>query len=253
MFNNATSRFPGGVNNQKESSILSDLPYNSRITKCHEFSEDFDRFAVAEWTATGAGSQALVAGDGGLLAITSPVSTFQSLQDNPSSFVMAKGFASWMSFRANLDSLLGATIVGLLNVTTTPFTGASQTDGIYFTSAVTTGALSINIAVGGTITTVALGTAIVPGSQFILDWYYDGALYGSAYPNGRVVAEASGAGVTTPIRTEIVVPAASTFPGSTGVSVTMGVNASTAVARVLTVDSIYIAKARINPNVTPTF
>lgn len=253
MFSNAISRFPNGVTNIKESGILSDLPYNSRITKCHEFSDDFDRFAVAEWVNTGAGTAALTAGDGGLLAITSAVSAFQSLQDSPSSFVLAKNFPTWMSCRATLDSLLGNVLIGLLNVTTTPFTGASQTDGIYFTSAVTTGAVSINIAVGGTITTTALGSNIVAGSQFILDFYYDGALYGPAYPNGRVIAEISGPGATIPIRTEIVVPTASTFPGSTGSTVTLAVNASTAVARVLTVDAIYIAKGRINPNVTPSF
>jgi hypothetical protein len=253
MFDNRISRLPYGVVNVVENGIFSDLPFPTRITKCHEFSDDFDRYAAGEWTVTGAGTAALTAGDGGLLAITSPVSTFQSLQDNPASFVMAKNFSAWGGYVGTLDSLLGNVLIGLLNVTTTPFTGGSQTDGIYFTSAVTTGALSINIAVGGTITTVALGTALVAGSPFNLAWYYDGANFQGGYPNGRVVAEASGAGVTTPIRTEIAIAAASTFPGSTALSVTMAVNASTAVARVLTMDYIYFAKSRINPNVTPSF
>lgn len=250
MLDNRVSRLPYGVTNQTDSSTLADLPIPARITQVHEFSEDFDRYAAAEWTVTGAGSAALTAGDGGLLAITSPVSTLQSLQDNPASYVLAKGFQTWISCRATLDSLLGQVVIGLLNITTTPFTGASQTDGIYFTSAVTTGAVSINIAVGGTITTVALGSAIVAGSQFVLNAYYDGGLFS---PTGKVVAEISGAGASVPARAEIVVPAASTFPGSTGVAVTMAVNASTAVARVLTVDNIYIAKSRVNPNVTPSF
>lgn len=253
MYDNRVSRFPYGVTNVRESGILSDLPMNSRITKVHEYSEDFDRYAAAEWTVTGAGSAALTAGDGGLLNITSPVSAFQSLQDNPGSFVMVKSFRSWMSFRASLDSLLGNVLVGLLNVTVTPFTGASQTDGIYFTSAVTTGALSINIAVGGVITTQALGASIVAGSQFVLDFYYDGADYAAGYPNGRVVAEVSGAGASASVRTEILIPAASTFPGATVLATTMAVNASTAVARVLTVDSIWIAKDRTNINASPVF
>lgn len=253
MYDNRVSRAPYGSNNQRESGILSDLPFNSRITKAHEFSNDFDRYAAAEWVVTGAGSAALTAGDGGLLALTSPVSAFQSLQDSPASFSMVKGFRAWMSFRASLDSLLGNVLVGLLNVTTTPFTGASQTDGIYITSTVTTGALSINIAVGGTITTQALGASIVAGSQFVLDWYYDGANYAAGYPNGRVVAECSGAGVTANVRTEIVVPAASTFPGATLMAPTISVNASTAVARVLTVDALWIAKDRANINATPAF
>ena len=81
--------------------------------------------------------------------------------------------------------------------------------------------------------------------------YYDGGLFNQS--TGRVIAEISGAGASTPIRTEIVVPAASTFPGSTGVAVTLAVNPSTAVARLLTVDNIYVAKSRVNPNVTPSF
>lgn len=253
MFDNKVSRSPYGSNNLRESGALSDLPFNSRITKAHEFSNDFDRYAAAEWVVTGAGSAALTAGDGGLLAITSPVSAFQSLQDSPASFQLVKNFRAWMSFRASLDSLLGTTLVGLLNVTTTPFTGASQTDGIYFTSAVTTGAVSINIAVGGTITTVALGASIVAGSTFVLDFYYDGADYAAGQPNGRVIAEISGAGSTANVRTEIVVPAASTFPGTTLLAPTMAVNASTGVARVLTVDSIWIAKDRQNINASPAF
>lgn len=253
MFDNTVTRYSGGVSNLRENATLSDMGVPDRIGKYHEYSQDFDQYVSGDWTSTGAGSAALASGDGGLLAITSPVSTFQSLQDNPGSFVNVQGFRTWGRATFKLDSLLGTVLVGLLNTTTTPFTAASQTDGMYFLSAVTTGALNFNIAVGGTITTVATGVSLVAGSYTNCLFYYDGALYGPGQPNGRVIWTVSGAGATGNVKGEILISASSTFPGSTVVTPTMAVNASTAVARVLTVDALYFAKDRTSINATPVF
>lgn len=253
MFDLTVSRFPGGLTNTRESGIFSDLFLPDRLPKVHEYPNDFDQFVAGDWTSTGAGTAALAAGDGGLLNVTSPVSTFQSLQKLPAAFQFTKTFRSWGRVVAQLDSLLGTILVGQLNVTATPFTGASQTDGAYFLSTVTTGALNFNIAVGGTITSVSTGVSIVAGSQFSLAYYYDGAVYGPGQPNGRVVWEATGAGVTANVRGEILIAAASTFPGAVNSTPTLAVNASTAVARVLTVDSVYFVKDRANIFATPIF
>lgn len=253
MFDNTITRYPLGSTNQRENSTLSDLPIDNRLSPLHEFANDFNEYAAADWTVTGAGTAALVSGDGGLLALTSPVSTFVSIQDVPANFVMAKNFRMWGEFRASLDSLLGTVLLGLLNVTTTPFTGGSQTDGIFFLSTVTTGALSLVIAVGGTQTVAATGVSLVAGSQALLRFYYDGAQYAAGQPNGRVVWEVSGSGVTANARGEIAIAAASTFPGATITTPTFAVNASTAVARVLTLDSAYLAKDRANINATIAF
>lgn len=47
MFDNTVTRLPGGVSNSRENGILSDLPVNERISKLHEYSNDFDQY-VAE-------------------------------------------------------------------------------------------------------------------------------------------------------------------------------------------------------------
>lgn len=258
MFDNQVTRFGPGLNNETAingdtNGLFSDLYVQNRIGKVHEYSNDFDQYVANDWVVTGVGTAALIAGDGGLLQITSPVSTFQSLQKGPAAFLLAKNFRAWGLATVNLDSLLGTIIAGLLNVTTTPFTGASQTDGIYFLSTVTTGALSFNIAVGGTITSVNTGVNLVAGSAANLAWYYDGAVYAAGQPNGRVVWSISGAGVSAPARGEIAVAAASTFPGATLVTPTLSVNASTAVARNLVVDRVYFAKDRSNINASPVF
>lgn len=258
MFDNTVTRFPPGLNNNRESGTLSDMYVPDRIGKVHEYSQDFDQFIGGDWVSTGAGTAALVAGDGGLLAITSAVSAFQSVQKTPAHFTNTKAFRTWFRHKAQLDSLLGTVLMGLLNVTVTPLTPASQTDGIYFTSVVTTGALSGNISVGGVITTVALVNAagaacsIVPGSFFTLEAYYDGGCYNAA-PNGRIIFQASGPGVNGVARAEIALPAGTTFPGATNLTETLVVNATTAVARVLTVDQVYTAKDQSNINATPAF
>lgn len=261
MFDNVVSRFGPGLNNTTglkggTNGIFSDLYVPDRIGKVHEYSQDFDQYIAGDWTQTlNGGSAALVAGDGGLLALTSAVSVIASIQKLPAAFQLAKGFRAWGLVTTQLDSLLGSTIFGLLNATTTPFTGASQTDGIYFTSAVTTGEISVNVAVGGVISTVDTGAAIVVGSPFTAAFYYDGGVYAAA-PNGRIVWQISGAGVSANVRGEILVPASGTiaaFPGAVNITPTLGVSASTAVARVLTTDRIYAAKDRENINATPIF
>lgn len=257
MLDNTITRFQsgiannGGFSNVRDTDLFSDIPVGD-WTRYHNYYTDYDQYVAADYVVTGAGTAALTAGDGGLLLITSPVSTFQSLQKTPAAFSIQAGKPLWGEIDAALDSLLGTLLVGLLNVTVTPFTGASQTDGIYLLSTVTTGALSFNIAVGGVITTVATGVSVVAGQQFKFRFYYDGACY-DQFPNGRVFYELSGPGVTGTVRGVITLPAGTAFPGATLVTPTLAVNASTAVARTLTVDQVDVFKSRINPNSTPSF
>jgi hypothetical protein len=244
----------GGFSNVHDTDLFSDIPVGD-WTRYHNFVTDFDQYVAADWVNTGAGTAALTAGDGGLLLLTSAVSAFQSLQKTPANYKITAGNPLWGSWIAQLDSLLGTILEGLLNVTVTPFTTASQTDGIYLTSTVTTGALQFNIAVGGVITTVAAGVNIIAGNPFSFRFFWDGACY-DQFPNGRVLFELSNlqgqtAGLSGNVRGEIVLPAGTAFPGATLVTPTTAVNASTAVARVITLDQIDVFKTRVNPNSTP--
>ena len=258
MFDNQVTRFYPGATDSRETGIFSDIYALDRTSKLHEYNNDFDSFNAGDWTITGGGTQALVAGDGGLLGINSLASAFQSLQKNPTAFQLIPGYRSWFKLIGRLDSLLGNTIAGLVNVTATPFSGGSITDGIWFTTDVTTGEVKGNVATAGTVQTVDLGVQILPGQFYQLAWYHDGEAYNIA-PNGRVVFEAVTApssltaAVSAPgfARGEVApIPA---FPGATLLAQTMAVNASTAVARVLTVDLFYVSKDRTNINATPPF
>lgn len=254
MFDIATTRFPKALNNSTDQGIMSDLPVLDRISKVHEYPNDFDAYSAGDWTVTGAGTAALTAGNGGLLLLTTTASTFESIQDNPVAYQMTKGFRNWFQCYAQVDNVLGFIIAGLLNATGTPFTGASQTDGIYFLSGAA-GALTANVAVGGVIASVPLGVNLVAAAQAKLSWYYDGGVYAAA-PNGRVIFEAKGPGVTATSRVEIAVPSAGTiaaFPGAVNTGLIVGVNASTAAVRTLTLDLLYGAQDRDNVNATPAF
>lgn len=253
MFSNIVTRYPNGVTNARETSILSDISIEDRIGRFHSYEQDFDQYIATDYTLTlNGGAVAAIAGDGGLITLTTAVSALTSLQKTPAAFVTAKNFIEIGSFVATVDNLLGLVFAGVLNVTATPFTGASQTDGIYFTTA-TTGVITANIAVGGVITSVVMpNTLLVAGSPASFTFYYDGALYPAA-PNGRVIFDVSGAGVTASSRTEIIVPTASVFPGATVTTPTVAVSATTAAARTLTLDRVWVAKARQNPNASPVF
>lgn len=260
MFDNATTRFPPALNNVKENAIFSDLPVPDRIDALHEYPDDFDDYfgpaapgTAGGWILSGAGATAaLVAGDGGILSIVAAASTPTSLQKTPAAFPMTRGKRTWFTDQVQVDSVLGLVLVGLLNATATPFTGASQTDGAYFTTT-NTGVLSFNVAVGGVIFTAPCGVSLVAGQYSNLSFYYDGALYNAA-PNGRVVWQADGPGVTATARGEVVIPAAGTiaaFPSAVNLATVLGVSPSTAVARTLLTDKLYVAKDEINPNATP--
>ncbi len=256
MFENRISRFAPGVTQTRDAAILSDLPVPDRIDAINEYPQDFFQFIAADWVVTGAGTAALIASAGGVLQVQTTASTFESVQKTPASWQMSKGLRAWYVSQIQVDSVLGLIIDGLLNATSTPFTGASQTDGMYFLST-NTGALSFNVAVGGVIASVACGASLVPGAvaNANLNFYYDGAVYAGA-PLGRVVWEAWGAGVTANVRGEIMVPASGTiaaFPGVTNLSPIFGVSASTAAVRTGLIDKLYVAQDEVNINATPPF
>jgi len=264
MYDLAVTRHYPGVNNEKESALFSDLYVAHRLGRVHEYPNDFDSYIAGDWTQTlNGGSVALAAGDGGILNLVTAVSASASIQDNPAAMSHTKSFRTWMFGRMAIDNLLGQVIFGLMNATATPFTPASITDGAWFSSAAGTGALSFNVAVGGVITTVAMGVSLVAGQQIQLSAYYDGAIYAAGQPNGRYVAQADQfiAGISSgAARVELgaagtgqagVMPA--TFPGATNLCYTIAAFASTAAARTLSIDTVYFAKDRININATPPF
>lgn len=259
MFDNQVTRNQFGQTNARDAGIFSDM-YLQDESVCHVFIEDFDYYTgpVAAgttngYTLSGVGATvAEIAGDGGVVSMSALTTGFiASLQRATGNFLLQAGFRTWYRALASLSSLAnsGQLIMGLTNFTAAPFTGGSITDGAWFSSAVATGALSFNVAVGGVVTTVALGVNLVAAALADFKFYWDGGIYASA-PNGRIVYEASGAGVSAPVRGEVAAPA--NFPGATLLALQEGVKA-TAGTTVLNLDLLMVIKDRVNYLSTPTF
>jgi hypothetical protein len=250
MFDNRPTRNQYGANNTRDTETFSDQFVEDR-TKVHEYNNDFDEYNTANYTVSGTGTITAVAGDGGIVQAvsTSTINSFTSLQNIRADYLTALGFRMFHEWVFSVDSALANVIAGLLNTTATPFTGASQTDGMYMTA--TGGNVSVNVAVGGVITTTANVAVLNPGltNYVTFKMYWDGGIYYA--PFGRVVWELSGAGIVTPARGEIAAPA--NFPGATLINPTLGVQASTAAVRTMNIDLFSIIKDRVNPNATPVF
>lgn len=260
MFDNTVTRNQFGQTNARDTETLSDLPVQDE-TKCHIYIDDFDYYSgpvtattTNGYTLSGTGATvAPAAGDGGWINIIGATSAFFALlQRATSTFKLVVGLRTWFNTLLSLGTLAngGQILAGLVNFSATAFTAGQITDGMWFSSdAVGTGILSFNVAVGGVVTTVLCGTNLVAGSQVYLKCYWDGGLYASA-PLGRVVWEASGAGVTANVRGEIAAPV--NFPGTTLIAPLIGVKGTSATPTV-TVDYINAMKDRTNINATPAF
>jgi hypothetical protein len=258
MYDNQVTRSQFGQTNARDTETFSDLPVQDE-SKLHIYLEDFDYYSgpvtattTNGYSLTGVGATAaLAAFDGGALNLIAATTAFiAALQRTQGSYKLAAGFRTWYESLAQLSTLANATqlILGLTNVTTTPFTAI--TDGVWFSSdAVGAGALSINVAVGSVVTTTALGANVVAAALGTYKWYWDGGVYPAA-PNGRILWEASGPGVSANVRGVVAAPA--NFPGATLLAPQWAVK-GTAATPTLLLDITQVAKDRTNINATPAF
>ena len=255
MFDNGVTQLYPGLNNLRDTQMWSDIPIPD-WNVVHDRTEDFDAYESGDWTVTkvGTGTVALTAGDGGILQLvtTAGASDSDAVQDTPAAWQLASGFRAWGLFRFSVESVLPKFLLGLYNVTTTPWTGGQITDGIWLSTSGTS-AISVNIAVGGVTTTQSTGLPTISSTglsnQIVFSWYYDGGIYTVA--GGRVVYELTGAALSGNYRGEF--SAVANFPGSTLLTPSFGLQNTTAVARTLNVDTVRLTKDRVNPLATPVF
>ena len=253
MLDNQVSRHQYGVTNERETSLFSDMPIPNPA-KYHIYDQDFDTFVSGDWTNTqvGSGTLALVAGDGGIIksTTTAGASDSNSVQLATEIFTLATGLRTWGLVRFSVDSLLPNLILGLVDLTTTPY--SAITDGIWLSTA-TAGVVTVNIATASTTTSQATGlpkTVADLTKYATFAWYWDGGNYGVT--PGRVIYELTGAGFTANYRGEF--SAVASFPTSTvKLTPTFGVQNTTGVARNLQVDQMFVMKERGNVLSTPPF
>ena len=230
---NIVTRFPNGVTNAGDTALFADMAQLDP-TLFHTFFDDFDNYTAGDWTVTetdAGATQALTAGDGGLLLITNTAADndLVALQKNPAAFSFTAGKKLFFSARFKVsDATQSDLVFGLQVVDTTPL---DVTDGVYFLKA--DGSTSVSVVCRKNATTgstSAAGVATLADDTFItLGFAYDG--------EGKVAYAVNGAVVGS-------LDASSAFLPDANCTVSFALQNGEAVAKTMTVDYVFVAKQR---------
>lgn len=246
MPNSTPTRFPFGVNNVVKPSLLGNYPNPNPLTT-HEYSNDFDSYVAGDWTVTG--TQALTAGNGGLLTGTSAGggADIAGIIKNPTSFRFTQGLQTWFMWNGQIAALTQVLQVGL------QFGGTimAPTDGVYFTKAAASADVNLVMRVGGVSTTIAAVTTMAIATRTTLGYYFDGranpTLYvfsstpvpaqvvqGQPYWTGGVTVNSVGA--LAPVNTSLA-----GVPYDVNLAIAIGFQESAAGAQTIVSDYVFAA------------
>lgn len=230
---NLVTRFPNGVTNVNDVNLFADMAQLDP-TKFHTFFDDFDTYTAGDWvvTETDAGAtQALTAGDGGLLLVTNSAADddLVALQKTPAAFTFTAGKKAFFRCRFKVsDATQSDVVIGLQVVDTTPL---DVTDGVYFLKADGSTAVSVVCRKNATTgSTSASSIATLANDTFItLGFAYDG--------EGKVAYEVNGAVVGS-------LDASSAFLPDAACTVSFALQNGEAAAKTMTLDYVFVAKER---------
>lgn len=231
---NAVSRFPYGNTNNGPDDIFAAFIQNDP-TKLHMYWNDFDVYTAGDWVVTETDSnatEALTAGDGGLLLITNTAADndLVLLQKTPAAFAMTAGKQAWFKARFKVSDATESDLqFGLVIVDTTPL---DATDGIYFQKDDGDAQLDIicrkNATTGSTSATNI--ATVVSDTYLTVAWYYDGFGLVQYAVDGTI----KGA----------LTASSAYLPDATNLTVSMALQNGEAVAKTMTVDYIFAAVER---------
>lgn len=181
--NNLITRFPNGVNDSSENNIWGGGMTGMDPRKFHSFLEDFDFYLAADWTVTetqAGATQALAAGDGGLMLLTNSAADndVNQIQKNPAAFLPVSGKRFFMNCRFQLSDVVDSDFaigIQLANVDGTDL--AVATDGIFFLKADDAATIALycrqaNVAANSSDSGAIV--TLVNATNIDLSCYYDG-------------------------------------------------------------------------------
>lgn len=233
MGNISNTRFPYGVTNVGETNLFADM-VQPDPTLFHTYFNDFDTYTAGDWVVTETDSgatQALTAGDGGLLLVTNTAADddLVALQKTPAAFTFTAGKKTFFRCRFKVsDATQSDLVFGLQVVDITPL---DVTDGVYFLKADGSTAISVICRKNATTgSTSASSIATLANDTFItLGFYYDGESKVQYEVNGSVVGALDGS---------------SSYLPDTTCTISFALQNGEAVAKTMTVDYVYVAKER---------
>lgn len=247
-------RYPNGVSSDYPWGPLGNfgLPHPFSY---HFWEDDFDALLGAAGiytkTASGNGTVAHAAGDGGTLLFTTNSSTplvtdVASIQLPAASFSYTAGKKMFFLARLQLaDAVNAAFNVGLIQTTATPMT---VTDGVYFNKA--TGSAA-NLTLFADSASAHVGTLVIPTGAYTLanatyidmGFYIDRQGYISAFVGANLVNQPANNFPAGQVKGPVgrVLPTSYT---AANLNLTMALNSGTASSKTMTADFIMAAKER---------
>lgn len=159
MTNISTTNIPSGITNAALDTVMQSYGAPDP-TVFHTYFNDFDVYTAGDWTntATGAVTNAIIAGDGGILSMINSAANndLDSLQLKVATFALVSGSKWWIKSRFSISNVsTSAIILGLIQTTTTPFT---VVNGAYFSKTAATNLLLANVTSASTTSSVAVGS-----------------------------------------------------------------------------------------------
>ena len=236
-----TTLLQGGVTNAVIGTAL-DTYLGLDPATVHQYFNDFDVFTAGDWTNTASGSptNALVAGNGGILKMLDSAASadLDQLTLKVATFAFNPANAEvWFKSRFQVDDATNAQIaIGLQNLNTNAF---AATDGVWFQklAGVTTGNF---LASASSTTTTSTQTVTMANNTYIdvgFFWNGGGGPGTAGLSSGEIILYANGANIGQ-------MSAANIPATSTNLALTIAVENGTAAARTLLVDYILAAVQR---------
>jgi hypothetical protein len=234
------TRFSQGVTNVAASNPMRMLPIPDP-TAVHVWFDDFDNFEADQWiittTEAGAGSatEAVANADNGILVITNDAADndndfFQWSGDDAATaietFRFTAGKQLWFKARLKIDEVVQSDfVIGLQIIDTSPL---AVTDGVYLMKDDGDANLDCYVTKNSTSTTSVAASTLTADTYAVLGFYYNGVDAVEFFKDNTVIARL----------------ATTNLPDDEDMTISFGIQNGEAVAKVLSVDYIFVCKER---------
>lgn len=183
MSNIQTTNEPAGITNAAIPSVMQSYGADDPSV-FHTYFNDFDVFTAGDWTGTATGSvtNAVIAGDGGILSMINSASGSDqdSLQLKVATFAFVAGSKAWFKAKFSLSNATNANLIlGLIQTTTTPLT---VVNGVYFSKLAASTTLTCKTTKASTSSSVNVGT-LADATMVNVGFHYDGESTITVYLN----------------------------------------------------------------------
>ena len=237
MPDRVTTLLEGGVTNAVLGTALSSYLSMDPST-VHQYFNDFDVFASGDWTATdihAAGTNALTAGNGGILSMASSQTSadLDQLTLVVATFAFVPPLSLWFKTRFQLANATNPGLaIGLQNLNTNAF---AATDGVWFQKNEASTTLNAIVSASSVATTSNWALTMANATYIDVGFHFDGGTDLSLYANGAKVGS---------------VPTTNLPLSTTSLALTMAIENGTAAVNTLLIDYVMVGVERESPSQT---